>query len=144
MDGTVFVVEDDEAVRESLKMLLESHGLKVRDYASCEAFARDYHAAGRECLVLDQHMPGMTGLEFIECLHRSAKLLPVILVTGRGDSTIKARAEAAGVLAYLEKPIAENRLLPLNSSGAWERLSRGPPPVARAVARASAPVGLKA
>lgn len=113
MDGTVFIVEDDEAVRESLKLLLESYGFQVRDYASCEAFARDYRAADRECLVLDQHMPGMTGLDLVESLNRRAMSLPIILVTGRGDSGIKARAEAAGVLAYLEKPVAENRLVPL-------------------------------
>jgi FixJ family two-component response regulator len=113
VDGTVFIVDDDEAVRDSLKLLLEAHGLHVKDYASCGAFVRDYRAGGRECLVLDYHMPGMTGLDLVESLDRTARPLPVILVTGRGDNTIQARAEAAGVLAYLEKPVTENRLLPL-------------------------------
>jgi FixJ family two-component response regulator len=112
-DGTVFIVDDDEAVRDSLKLLLETHGLSVREYASCEAFMRDYRPQNRQCLVLDQHLPGMTGLELLESLDQGGATLPTILVTGRGDSTIKARAQAAGVLAYLDKPVTESRLLPL-------------------------------
>lgn len=113
VDGTVFIVDDDEAVRDSLKLLLEAHGLGVREYASCEAFMHDYRPQNRQCLVLDQHLPGMTGLELVEALDQSGAPLPTILVTGKGDNTIKARAQAAGVLAYLNKPVTENRLLPL-------------------------------
>lgn len=112
-DGTVFIVDDDEAVRDSLKLLLETHGLDVRDYASCEAFVLGYHPQNRQCLVLDQHLPGMTGLELVQLLGRGGPALPIILVTGKGDHALKARAQAAGVLAYLDKPVNADRLLPL-------------------------------
>lgn len=112
-DGTVFIVDDDDAVRDSLKLLLETHGFGVKEYASCEAFMHDYRPHSRQCLVLDQHLPGMTGLELIESLERGARPLPIILLTGQGDKAIRTRAKAAGLTAYLEKPIMEERLLPL-------------------------------
>lgn len=113
MNGTVIIIEDDEAVRESLKLLLESHGLRVKDFASCEAFTRDGQPLGPSCLIVDQNMPGMTGIDLIEELCRTGEIFPAILVTGRGDNALRARAQAAGVLAYLEKPVVETRLLPL-------------------------------
>ena len=66
-----------------------------------------------DVVVTDIEMPGMTGLELVKALGRDGAKLPIILVTGKGDKTIKARAQAAGVAAYLDKPIMENRLLPL-------------------------------
>lgn len=109
----IFIVDDDDAVRDSLKLLLETHGLSVREFASCEAFVHGYHPQNRQCLVLDQHLPGMTGLELIQSLDRGRASLPIILVTGKGDHALKARAQAAGVLAYLDKPVSADRLLPL-------------------------------
>ena len=113
VDGTVFIVDDDEAVRDSLKLLLEAYGLGVKEYASCEAFVHDYRPQIRQCLVLDHHLPGKTGLELVESLEQDRAPLPIILVTGQGDNTVKARAQAAGVVAYLKKPVMESRLLPL-------------------------------
>ncbi|HXW22476.1 MAG TPA: response regulator, partial [Rhodomicrobium sp.] len=91
-DGTVLIVDDDEAVRDSLKLLLEAHCLGVKEYASCEAFIHDYHPQNRQCLVLDQHLPGLTGLELVESLARDGALPPIILVTGQSDDAVKARA----------------------------------------------------
>jgi two-component system, LuxR family, response regulator FixJ len=108
---TVIVVDDDEGVRDSLKFLLESCGLEVEEYSSTEAFARGYQPQLRQCLILDQHLPSSTGLDFLASPQGERINLPVILVTGRGDSAIRARAEQLGVVAYLEKPIDDAVLL---------------------------------
>lgn len=107
----VFIVEDDEAVRDSLRMLLQSYGLEVEDYACAADFARGYRPGGGECLILDQHLPGVTGLDFLACCEGAALPLPAILLTGQGDGSIRDRADALGVCAYLEKPVPEDILL---------------------------------
>lgn len=112
VDTTIFVVDDDEAVRDSLKLLLESHGVQVEAYASAEAYANAYRPRDRECLILDQHLQGsLTGLEFLISDERPAFRIPVILVTGRGDSVLRASALRAGAAAYLEKPVSEAELV---------------------------------
>jgi FixJ family two-component response regulator len=108
---TIFIVDDDEAVRDSLKMLLESHGCRVRDYGSTRAFFRDYRKGERQCVVLDHHLPGETGIEFLESDDGAALHVPVILVTGGGDQALKARATKAGALAYFDKPINDSDLV---------------------------------
>jgi two-component system response regulator FixJ len=107
----IFLVDDDEAVRDSLKLLLELHGLDVEDYGSTGEFADGYHRPARGCLVLDQHLPVMSGLDFLASPAGRALGIPVILVTGRGDEAIKTRAEQLGVAAYFDKPVAEDRLI---------------------------------
>jgi two-component system, LuxR family, response regulator FixJ len=111
VSAKVFIVDDDEAVRDSLKMLLESYGMEVEDYASTGEFARGYRPGRRQCLILDQHLPGSTGLDFLASPQSAALGLPVILVTGRGDGAIRDRAHEMGVHAYLEKPVADDALL---------------------------------
>jgi FixJ family two-component response regulator len=107
----VFIVDDDEAVRDSLKLLLETHGMEVEVFDSTETLAQSYRPRARQCLILDQHLQGMkTGLEFLASPERAAMRLPVILVTGRGDNEIKARALEAGVVDYLDKPIDATQL----------------------------------
>jgi len=108
---TVIVVDDDEAVRDSLKVLLESYGMHVEDYPSTDAFVRGHRPLPHQCLILDQHLPGTTGLDFLSSAQAVNINLPVILVTGRGDSVIRSRAEDLGVVAYLEKPIDDTVLL---------------------------------
>ena len=111
-DPVIFIVDDDEAVRDSLKLLLETHGMEVEVYASTETFVRSYRPHARQCLILDQHLQGMkTGLEFLASPERAAMRLPVILITGRGDNEIKARALDAGVVDYLDKPIDATQLV---------------------------------
>jgi two-component system, LuxR family, response regulator FixJ len=118
----VHVVDDDEAVRDSTRVLLESYGMEVRDYAS----AQDFLAANRKnptgCLLLDLHMPGMTGLELLEHLRRDGSNLPVIIITGRGDSVLKERAARAGAVALLDKPVDNDVLLNslTHALAAWE------------------------
>jgi FixJ family two-component response regulator len=108
---TIFIVDDDEAVRDSLKLLLESHGCQVEDYGSTRDFFRAYRKGARQCVVLDHHLPGETGIEFLESDDGAALRLPVILVTGGGDQALKARATKAGALAYFDKPINDSELV---------------------------------
>jgi two-component system, LuxR family, response regulator FixJ len=109
----VAVVDDDEAVRDSLKALLESYAYDVRDFTSPEEFLRAGHPAadGVVCLILDLHMPGMGGVAFLELLRRRGSRLPVIVITGRTDSLLRKRVESAGVVAMLEKPVDDEILL---------------------------------
>jgi two-component system response regulator FixJ len=107
----VFVVDDDEAVRDSLKMLLESYDIEVEECSSTAEFVRRFRPRGRQCLLLDQHLPGATGLDFLASPDGIALTLPVILLTGRGDRSIRDRAYELGVRAYLEKPVADDLLI---------------------------------
>jgi two-component system response regulator FixJ len=107
---TIFIVDDDEAVRDSLKLLLESHGCHVRDYSSTRDFFRDFRKEERQCLVLDHHLPDQTGVEFLESDGANLRV-PVILVTGGGDQALRARATKAGALAYFDKPINDSELV---------------------------------
>jgi two-component system, LuxR family, response regulator FixJ len=109
--GRVFIVDDDEAVRDSLRLLLEAYGMAVEDYASTAEFARGYRGGGGACLILDQHLPGSTGLDFLSSTDGTKLDLPVILLTGRADPAIRARAVRLGVSAFLEKPVSDDVLL---------------------------------
>jgi FixJ family two-component response regulator len=108
----IFVIDDDEAVRDSLSLLLESYGMAVEAYASTEAFAEAYRPHERECLILDQHLQNAkTGLDFLKSETRARIALPAILMTGRGDAELRARALQAGAAAYLEKPVDDGLLV---------------------------------
>ena len=108
---TVFIVDDDEAVRESLRVLLESYGIEVETYDSTSALVADASPQPPACLILDQHLNGMTGFDFLTSSERAALDLPVILITGQGDAKIRTRALQLGVSDYLEKPLDEMALL---------------------------------
>jgi two-component system response regulator FixJ len=111
-ETTVFIVDDDDPVRDSLKMLLESHDLSVRDYASCGDFLKDEGtAAGQGCLLLDMHMPVMDGLTFVRSHGARLRGLPVIMITGRADNITRRRAREAGIAEFLEKPVDDTVLL---------------------------------
>ncbi len=107
----VFIVDDDDAVRDSLRMLLESYGMDVEDYSSTRDFSQHYRPARGQCLILDQHLPNVSGLDFLASADGIAHELPVILLTGRGDAAIRDRAFALGVHDYIEKPASDDRLL---------------------------------
>jgi two-component system response regulator FixJ len=108
---TVYIVDDDAAVRDSMRVLLETYGLTVRDYASARAFLSDRPSVEKSCLLLDLHMPEMSGLELVDWLQQDGLDIPTIIVTGRGDASTRARALAAGALALLNKPVEETELL---------------------------------
>ena len=107
---TIFIVDDDEAVRDSLKLLLESHGCQRSGLRLDPRFLPRLPEGDRQCLVLDHHLPGETGIEFLESDDGANLRVPVILVTGGGDQALKARAAKAGALAYFDKPINDSEL----------------------------------
>lgn len=109
---TVFIVDDDEAVRFAITMLVESCGWKAEEYASAEEFLQSYQTDGKNgCLVMDLNMPGMNGAELVEKLMVSSHWLPVIVVTGFAESKLAGRAREAGVRAILKKPFNDHLLL---------------------------------
>ncbi|HUP24419.1 MAG TPA: response regulator [Thermoanaerobaculia bacterium] len=109
--ATVFVVDDDDAVRDSLCMLLESVGLRYRSYPSAAEFLLAYKPDHAGCLVLDIRMPGMSGIELQERLNEIGAILPVIFITGHGDVPLAVKAMRAGAVDFLQKPYNEQELL---------------------------------
>jgi FixJ family two-component response regulator len=109
--ATVFVVDDDPAMRESLCWLIESIGLAVRTFPSADAFLAGYDAAAPGCVVLDVRMPGMSGLELAARLADLRSTLPVLLITGHGDVPMAVRALKNGVFDFFEKPFNDQALL---------------------------------
>ena len=108
--STVFVVDDDEAVRDMLKTLIEADGFNVQTCRTAEAFLAEYDLPQSGCLVLDLDLPGMSGLELAEMLVARHAWLPIILVSGRGDLLTSSRAKDINALGYLSKPF-DNQLL---------------------------------
>ncbi len=110
-DPTVFVVDDDQAMRSSLKWLIESVGVKVEIYATADEFMHSYYPGRSGCLLLDVRMPGMSGLELQEHLVRRQIHIPVIIITGHGDVPMAVRAMKAGAVDFIEKPFNDELLL---------------------------------
>lgn len=108
---TVFVVDDDQAVRKSLDMLLRSVGLAAETFPSAGDFLERYEPDRPGCLVLDVRMPGMSGLELQRSLKERGIQIPIIIVTGHGDVPIAVRAMKDGALEFLEKPYSKQLLL---------------------------------
>jgi FixJ family two-component response regulator len=108
---SICIIDDDAAVRDSLRVLLESHGWTVADFGSTAEFLTHRHGSdGAALLILDQHLPGASGLDFLTAQGRRLGL-PVILITGAGDNNLREQAYRRGVAAYLEKPLTETKLL---------------------------------
>jgi two-component system response regulator FixJ len=126
---TVYLVDDDDAVRDSLIILLESHGIEVRAYESCAEFLAGYVAEANSCLVLDQHLPTMSGLDLLESRAATRLSLPVVMISGRADPAIRARALAAGALAVLDKPFEDKVLLAAIARALVHGLDGGAPSV---------------
>jgi two-component system, LuxR family, response regulator FixJ len=112
----VHVVDDDEAVRDSLKLLLESAGLSVRTYDSAATFLTALPTLAAGCVLTDVRMPGLDGLELQRRLADLGVRLPVIVMTGHGDVPIAVEALKAGAADFLEKPFDDTQLLTAVSS----------------------------
>ena len=108
---TVFVVDDDEGVRNSLRFLLKSVGLTTRTLSSAAEFLDTYHAAQPGCLVLDVRMPGMSGLELQQQLNVQGAIIPVIFITGHGDVPMAVEAMQQGAFDFLQKPFRDQELI---------------------------------
>ena len=108
---TVFVVDDDEGVRSSLRLLLKSVGIAAQTAASAPDFLASYEADQPGCLVLDVRMPGMSGLELQEQLNVRGAMIPVIFITGHGDIPMAVEAMQQGAFDFLQKPFRDQDLL---------------------------------
>lgn len=106
----VGVVDDDAAVRDSLRFLLEAAGFPVATFYSADQFLAAADADGVACLLLDQHMPQVTGLELLQRLRRAGRDLPVALMTGSPSAQLMRRALELGAVVVLEKPLTEQAL----------------------------------
>jgi two-component system, LuxR family, response regulator FixJ len=111
MQPTLFIVDDDESVRDSLQLLLESAGHRVRSFASGSEFLTAMPSAEDGCLIIDVRMPGIGGLDVQERLRVDGIALPVIVITGHGDVPLAVRAMKAGAVDFVEKPFAEEAIL---------------------------------
>ena len=109
-DECVFVVDDDADIRDSMRLLLEVAGFKVRSYTSARQFLDDENSR-HGCLVADIRMPDMSGLELQEEVARRHLDLPVIIMTGHGDVPLAVRAMKAGAVDFLEKPFDDEKML---------------------------------
>jgi FixJ family two-component response regulator len=107
----VYIVDDDEAMRDSLAWLLESQGLAVSSYAAAEDFLAACGEDMAGCIVLDVRMPGMSGLELYEKLNARRCSLPVIFITGHGDVPMAVSALKKGAVDFIEKPFNDKELL---------------------------------
>ncbi len=108
--GVVYVVDDDEAVRDSLQWLLEGVNYKVKTYDSAESFLAAFDDRAIACLVLDVRMPGMSGLELQEVLIARTAQLPIIFITGHGDVQMAVSTMKKGASDFIEKPFDQAKL----------------------------------
>lgn len=108
---TVYIVDDDDAARQSLEFLLKSHKLTVQAYESAIAFLEALPNIGSGCVITDVRMPGMSGIELLKRLKSMANPVPVIIITGHGDVPLAVEAMKYGAADFLEKPFEEELLL---------------------------------
>jgi two-component system response regulator FixJ len=107
----VYVVDDDEAVRDSLQLLLSSVGLATRAFAGADGFLKAYDPEQHACLVADIRMPGMSGLDLQEEIARRGLSIPIIFITGHGDVPMAVDAMKAGALDFIQKPFRDQDML---------------------------------
>jgi FixJ family two-component response regulator len=116
-ESTVFIIDDDPAVRQALMVLIRSMHLRVEAYESAQHFLNDFDAMRPGCLLLDVRMPGVSGLELLEQLSQDDVHLPAIVMSAYGDVPMVVRAMKAGALNFLEKPCRDQQL--------WEAIQEG-------------------
>jgi two-component system, LuxR family, response regulator FixJ len=110
-DGWVFIIDDEEAVRDSIGMLLDTVDLKHREFADAASFLAAWQPDWKGCLVLDIRMPGMSGLELQEKLVAMRSNLPIIFITGHGDIPMAVEAMRRGAIDFIRKPFRDQELL---------------------------------
>ncbi len=115
--AVVVVVDDDDAVRDSLRILLETDGINVLTYASGEEFLSSSPHGNCDCVMLDVHLPGANGISVLQQLSAEGFRGAVILMTGRPSEAVRIQAEQAGALALLRKPLDGNQIFDLIDHG---------------------------
>lgn len=123
----VHVIDDDDAMRDSLGFLLEMQGFDCRLYESADRFVKELPNLEPGCIITDIRMPGLTGLELVQRLKDEKVDLPVIVITGHGDVSLAVDAMKAGVMDFLEKPFSDESLLS-SVKDALARLASTPAP----------------
>lgn len=108
---TVYIVDDDDGVRDSLRALLESCNFTVRDFSSGSDFLVARRTSDADCLLLDLHMPQLDGISVLAQMRAEGSELPAIVITGRSDPALKQRALQNGAFALFDKPVPEDVLL---------------------------------
>jgi len=108
---TVFIDDDEKAMRDGVSLLVKSVGLQAESFADAQSFLENYRDSEPGCLVLDVRMPGMSGIELHEELIRCQIAIPVIFLTGHGDVTMGVRAMKRGAVDFIEKPPCDQDLL---------------------------------
>jgi FixJ family two-component response regulator len=108
---TVFVIDDDAAVRESIEGLLKSVGLRSETFGTAQEFLRSERSDGPSCLVLDVRLPGVSGLDFQHELAEAGVQIPIIFITGHGDIPMTVKAMKSGAVEFLTKPFVDQDLL---------------------------------
>ncbi len=110
-EGAVHVIDDDEALRESLAFLLAAADLEVRTYETPKGFLDELEGIASGCIITDIRMPQMSGLDLLQRIRQTRADLPVIVITGHGDVPLAVEAMKAGALDFLEKPFDDEALL---------------------------------
>lgn len=110
-EPTIFVIDDDPSVRQSLESLIKSVGWRVLIYGSAQEFLGSGHLDAPGCIILDVRLPGLSGLDLQQALLRAKSHLPVIFITGHGDIPMSVQAMKAGAVEFLTKPFREQDLL---------------------------------
>ena len=110
-EPTVFIVDDDDAVCDALGMLLRASGMSVETFNSAQAFLNIYRPQRAGCLLLDIRMPGMSGLDLQDELHKRRYAIPIVFLTGHGDVPLAVRALKRGAADFIETPHEEERLV---------------------------------
>ena len=107
----IYLVDDDDDLRDGLRAVLEEDGLIVEDYATCETFLAAYRPGREACLLIDAYLPGMSGLELLQHLQDAGHRLPAIMITGNSDVSMAVQAMKAGASDFIEKPVSRGELL---------------------------------
>jgi two-component system response regulator FixJ len=110
-EPTVFIVDDDQEVREAIQLLMESVGLEVETFPSAQEYLDNFDKSRRGCLILDVRMAGMSGLELQARLQAEDSHPPIVIITGHGDVPMAVRAIQAGAIDFIEKPFNDQSLL---------------------------------
>ena len=125
-EQVIHIVDDDEALRDSLVWMLESNGYRTRSFASGEDFLAMFNDSMAGCVLLDVRMPGISGLELFELLRARNAGLPVIFITGHGDVPMAVEALKRGAQDFIEKPFGDREVLSvIEEALARERNERG-------------------